>query len=62
MSIRGSCLCVFGHNLNAGEGAYLEDHVCDLQIDGWPDRGHLVHSRVTYLGLQGFWSSGRGLS
>jgi pimeloyl-ACP methyl ester carboxylesterase len=43
VSIVAPCLCVFGHCLNTGERTYLHDHLSDLQIEEWPDRGHLVH-------------------
>ncbi|HEY2258644.1 MAG TPA: alpha/beta fold hydrolase [Solirubrobacteraceae bacterium] len=42
-SIGAPCLYVFGHDLNAGERTYLQDRVPELQIEEWPDRGHLVH-------------------
>jgi pimeloyl-ACP methyl ester carboxylesterase len=42
-SIDAPCLCVFGHDLSAGERGYLQDHVPELQIEEWRDRGHLVH-------------------
>jgi pimeloyl-ACP methyl ester carboxylesterase len=42
-SIDVPSLSVFGHRLSAGERAYLQDHVSELQIEEWPDRGHLVH-------------------
>ncbi len=42
-SIDAPCLSVFGHDLNAIERNYLQDHLSDLQIEEWPDRGHLVH-------------------
>jgi pimeloyl-ACP methyl ester carboxylesterase len=43
VSIDAPCLCVFGHQLSAGERKYLHEHVSDLQLEEWPDRGHLVH-------------------
>ena len=30
-------------SLSAGERSYLQEHVSDVQIEEWPDRGHLVH-------------------
>jgi pimeloyl-ACP methyl ester carboxylesterase len=42
-SIDAPCLCVFGHALNAGERTYLQEHLSEVQIKEWPDRGHLVH-------------------
>jgi pimeloyl-ACP methyl ester carboxylesterase len=42
-SIDAPCLSVFGHHLRADERTYLHDHVSDLQIEEWRDRGHLVH-------------------
>jgi pimeloyl-ACP methyl ester carboxylesterase len=42
-SIDAPCLCVFGHGLSAGERTRLHDQLSDLQIEEWPDRGHLVH-------------------
>ncbi len=42
-SIDAPCLSVFGHHLNAQERSYLQNHVSDLQIEEWSDRGHLVH-------------------
>ena len=43
LSIDAPCLSVFGHHLSAGERTYLQTHVSDLQIEEWPDRGHLLH-------------------
>jgi pimeloyl-ACP methyl ester carboxylesterase len=42
-SIEAPRLSVFGHDLSASERAHLREHVCDVQIEEWPDRGHLVH-------------------
>ena len=42
-SIDAPCLSVFGHQLNADERNYLQQHISDLQIEAWADRGHLVH-------------------
>jgi len=42
-SIDAPCLCVFGRSLSDDERTYLDDHLSDLQIEEWPDRGHLVH-------------------
>jgi pimeloyl-ACP methyl ester carboxylesterase len=42
-SIDAPCLSVFGHQLNAHERNYLQQHVSDLQIEDWADRGRLVH-------------------
>jgi pimeloyl-ACP methyl ester carboxylesterase len=37
------CLSVFGHRLSAGERTHLREHVRGVQVEEWPDRGHLVH-------------------
>ena len=42
-SIEAPCLSVFGHELSAGERNHLQEHVSAVQIEEWPDRGHLVH-------------------
>jgi pimeloyl-ACP methyl ester carboxylesterase len=42
-SIDAPCLCVFGHDLNASERTYLQAHLSEVQVEEWPDRGHLVH-------------------
>ena len=42
-SIDAPCLSVFGHDLSASEREYLQERVSDLQIEEWPNRGHLVH-------------------
>jgi ketosteroid isomerase-like protein len=42
-SIDAPCLCVFGHGLSAGERGDLQEHLSDVQIEEWTDRGHLVH-------------------
>jgi pimeloyl-ACP methyl ester carboxylesterase len=42
-SIQAPCLCVFGHELSAGERSRLREHVSSVQIEEWPDRGHLIH-------------------
>jgi pimeloyl-ACP methyl ester carboxylesterase len=42
-SIDAPCLIVFGHDLSASERAHLRERVSALQIEEWPDRGHLVH-------------------
>jgi pimeloyl-ACP methyl ester carboxylesterase len=42
-SIEAPCLSVFGHQLSAGERSHLQEHVSAVEIEEWPDRGHLVH-------------------
>jgi pimeloyl-ACP methyl ester carboxylesterase len=42
-SIEAPCLSVFGHQLSAGDRSHLREHVSTVQIEEWPDRGHLVH-------------------
>jgi pimeloyl-ACP methyl ester carboxylesterase len=42
-SIDAPCLSVFGHELSAGERSHLQEHVSGVEIEEWPDRGHLVH-------------------
>ena len=42
-SMEAPCLSVFGHELSAGERSHLQEHVSAVQIEEWPDRGHLVH-------------------
>jgi hypothetical protein len=42
-SIEVPCLSVFGHQLSAGERSHLREHVSAVQLEEWPDRGHLVH-------------------
>ena len=42
-AIDAPCLNVFGHELSAGERTHLRQHVSELEIEEWPDRGHLVH-------------------
>jgi pimeloyl-ACP methyl ester carboxylesterase len=42
-SIEAPCLSVFGHELSADERTYLEGQVRGVQIEEWPDRGHLIH-------------------
>jgi pimeloyl-ACP methyl ester carboxylesterase len=41
--IDAPCLCVFGHGLSAGERGHLQEHLSNVQIEEWTDRGHLVH-------------------
>ncbi len=41
--IAAPCLNVFGHTLSDHDRNYLHDHVSDLSIEEWPDRGHHVH-------------------
>ena len=41
--IAAPCLNVFGHTLSDDERDYLRDHVPDVLIEEWPDRGHHVH-------------------
>jgi pimeloyl-ACP methyl ester carboxylesterase len=41
--IAAPCLNVFGHILSDHERNYLQDHVADVFIEEWPDRGHHVH-------------------
>ena len=41
--IAAPCLNVFGHTLSDHERNYLHDHVSDVLIEEWPDRGHHVH-------------------
>ncbi len=41
--IAAPCLNVFGHALSDHERNYLHDHVSDVFIEEWPDRGHHVH-------------------
>jgi pimeloyl-ACP methyl ester carboxylesterase len=41
--IAAPCLNVFGHTLSDHERNYLSDHVPDVLIEEWPDRGHHVH-------------------
>ena len=42
-SIEAPYLSVFGHQLSAGERSHLQEHASAVQIEEWPDRGHLVH-------------------
>ena len=42
-SIEAPCLSVFGHHLSAAERTHLQKQVRAVQIEEWPDRGHLVH-------------------
>jgi pimeloyl-ACP methyl ester carboxylesterase len=41
--ITAPCLNVFGHILSNQERNYLHEHVADVFIEEWPDRGHHVH-------------------
>jgi pimeloyl-ACP methyl ester carboxylesterase len=41
--IAAPCLNVFGHTLSDHERNYLHQHVFDVFIEEWPDRGHHVH-------------------
>jgi pimeloyl-ACP methyl ester carboxylesterase len=42
-SIDAPCLSVFGRALSAGERTRLQQHVRGVELEEWPDRGHLVH-------------------
>jgi pimeloyl-ACP methyl ester carboxylesterase len=41
--ISAPCLSVFGHTLSDADRNYLQEHVSDVLITEWPDRGHHVH-------------------
>lgn len=41
-AIEVPCLCVFGHVLPDGDREDLQ-HLRDVQLEEWPDRGHFVH-------------------
>jgi pimeloyl-ACP methyl ester carboxylesterase len=41
--IDAPCLNVFGHALSDHDRNYLHEHVSDVFIEEWPDRGHHVH-------------------
>jgi pimeloyl-ACP methyl ester carboxylesterase len=36
-------LAVFGHSLSDGERAHLQERLSCLELEEWPDRGHMVH-------------------
>lgn len=36
-------LAIFGHSLPEEDRAYLREHLPTLQLEEWPDRGHMVH-------------------
>jgi pimeloyl-ACP methyl ester carboxylesterase len=36
-------LAVFGHRLSGDEGRRLQDRLPTLELEEWPDRGHMVH-------------------
>jgi pimeloyl-ACP methyl ester carboxylesterase len=36
-------LAVFGHRLPDEDRTYLQEHLPALQLEEWPDRGHMVH-------------------
>lgn len=36
-------LAIFGHQLPEEDRAYLQEHLPALQLEEWPDRGHMVH-------------------
>ena len=41
--ISAPCLNVFGRTLSDHERSYLYDHVSNVFVEEWPDRGHHVH-------------------
>jgi pimeloyl-ACP methyl ester carboxylesterase len=42
-SITVPYLAVFGHRLAEDERAGLQDRIARLELEEWPDRGHMVH-------------------
>ncbi len=38
-------LAIFGHQLPEEDRAYLHDRLPTLQLEEWPERGHMVHLR-----------------
>jgi pimeloyl-ACP methyl ester carboxylesterase len=42
-AIRAPCLAVFGHSLSAEERNHLRRLLPTLELEEWPDHGHLVH-------------------
>jgi pimeloyl-ACP methyl ester carboxylesterase len=36
-------LAIFGHRLPEADRAYLNDRLRALELEEWPDRGHMVH-------------------